>query len=229
MERSRILVVEDDPGISRFLELELKHEGFTVSIVGDGRSALATAENEAPNLIILDVMLPELNGIEVCRRIRMRSDVPIIMLTARDAVTDTITGLDVGADDYITKPFRIEELLARIRAALRRAPSAGRTGSEEIMVGELRISTAERRVWQGDEELNLTKREFDLLEYLSRNRGIVLSRDNLLENVWGWAAEVETNTVDVYIQYLRRKIDRSRESALIRTVRGVGYTIRDDG
>ena len=226
MDGTRVLIIEDDTSIARFLELELTHEGFSVTRASDGRSGVATFISDGADLVVLDIMLPELSGIEVCRRIRQRSRVPVIMLTAKGDVADKVHGLDTGADDYITKPFEIEELLARMRAAFRRNGSAPEAPKIR-QVQDLSISPAERRVWRDGREIELTRREFDLLEYLVRNRGVVLSRTALLEHVWGWANEVETNTVDVYVRYLRRKIDRPDRPSLITTVRGVGYTIRE--
>ena len=223
---SRILIVEDERKIARFLELELQHEGYEVDTAGDGRTGLEKALTWKPDLMILDLMLPELSGIEVCRRLRHESDLPIIMLTAKDDVSDKVMGLDMGADDYMTKPFAIEELLARIRAALRkRAP---KTEPDELLIsGKLTLDPARYAVsWDGN-KLTLTNREFELLRALMQNRGIVLSRERLLEQVWGYEYFGETNVVDVYIRYLRQKIDDSFGVKLIHTVRGVGYVFRD--
>ncbi len=222
----RILIVEDEEKLARFLELELKHEGYEVEKAFDGRTGLERAESGAFDLILLDVMLPGMSGLELLRRLRKNYEMPVIMLTARDAVMDKVTGLDMGANDYITKPFEIEELLARIRAALRkRSPKAE---SEEILVsGRLSLDPARYAVsWDGN-PLSLTNREFELLRALMANRGIVLSRERLLEQVWGYEYFGETNVVDVYIRYLRQKIDDQFGVKLIHTVRGVGYVFRD--
>ena len=222
----RILIVEDEEKLARFLELELRHEGYAVEKAFDGRSGLAQAEEGGFDLILLDVMLPQLSGLELLRRLRRTSQTPVIMLTARDAVMDKVTGLDMGADDYITKPFEIEELLARIRVALRK--HGGRTDAEEPLVSGLLTLDPTRHVvgWDGA-PIALTNREFDLLRALMVNRGIVLSRDRLLEQVWGYDYAGETNVVDVYIRYLRQKIDDAYGVKLIHTVRGVGYVFRD--
>ena len=222
----RILIVEDEEKLARFLELELRHEGYAVEKAFDGRSGLAQAEEGGFDLILLDVMLPQLSGLELLRRLRRTSQTPVIMLTARDSVMDKVTGLDMGADDYITKPFEIEELLARIRVALRK--HGGRTDAEEPLVSGLLALDPTRHVvgWDGA-PIALTNREFDLLRALMVNRGIVLSRDRLLEQVWGYDYAGETNVVDVYIRYLRQKIDDAYGVKLIHTVRGVGYVFRD--
>ena len=222
----RILIVEDEEKLARFLELELRHEGYAVEKAFDGRSGLTLAEEGGFDLILLDVMLPQLSGLELLRRLRRTSQTPVIMLTARDAVMDKVTGLDMGADDYITKPFEIEELLARIRVALRK--HSGRTDAEEPLVsGKLTLEPSSHAVrWDGA-PITLTNREFELLRALMLNRGIVLSRDRLLEQVWGYDYAGETNVVDVYIRYLRQKIDDAYGVKLIHTVRGVGYIFRD--
>ena len=223
---SRILVVEDERKIARFLELELRHEGYDVETAGDGRTGLERALEGAPDLLILDLMLPELSGIEVCRRLRHESDVPIIMLTAKDDVSDKVMGLDIGADDYMTKPFAIEELLARIRVALRKPRAARRT--EEVkpdicQVGELSVNPANYEVRFGGEQLQLTKKEYDLLYYLVTHRGRAVTRDELLEKIWGYEYTGDTNVVDVYIRYLRHKIDDRFGVKTIQTIRSVGY------
>ncbi len=223
---ARILVVEDEVKFARFVEMELTYEGYSVTKAYDGRTGLELAENEEFDLILLDIMLPGLNGIEVLRRIRRVSSVPIIMLTARDSVMDKVSGLDLGADDYITKPFAIEELLARIRAALRKQ---NRSPHNQVLnVGLLSLDPSRRQVKYGDTLIELTKREFDVLQYLLENKGIVVTREALLENVWGFDFTGETNAVDVYIRFLRSKIDEIFGIKLIHTVRGVGYVIRDE-
>ena len=222
-----ILIIEDEKQIARFLELELKHEGYAVEIEYDGRGGLKKAEENEPDLILLDIMLPGINGMEVCRRIRQFSEVPVIMLTARDETTDKVMGLDSGANDYVTKPFVIEELLARIRAVLRNK-NQSKHPQKNIVAGDLKMDLATRQVFRGNESIDLTKKEYDLLEYLLRNKGIVLTRDQILENVWGYDYAGDTNVVDVYIRYLRSKVDDEHAIRLIQTVRGVGYILREE-
>lgn len=228
---SKILVVEDEPKIQRFVELELKYEGYEVELASDGRTGLEKALHAGVDLVLLDIMLPGLSGIEVCRRIRMESQIPIIMLTAKDDVNDKVAGLDMGADDYMTKPFAIEELLARIRVALSRhrvaAGEAAEKEPEQLKLGELVLNLSEHSAHYGEDELVLTKKEYDLLEYLLRNKNIAISRDQLLNNVWDYEYFGDTNVVDVYIRYLRQKIDDKYGIHLIHTVRGVGYIIKD--
>ncbi len=223
---AKILIVEDEPKIARFLELELKHEGYEVDFAGDGRTALEKAVARDIDLVLLDVMLPGLSGMEVCRRVRMESQVPIIMLTAKDDVTDKVAGLDMGADDYMTKPFAIEELLARIRVALNRHSTERKENKKELSYGELHLDMAGHTVFYGKEELSLTKKEYDLLECLMRNQDVALSREQLLNQVWDYEYMGDTNVVDVYIRYLRQKIDDRFGIHMIETVRGVGYVIR---
>ncbi|NLM62673.1 MAG: response regulator transcription factor [Clostridiales bacterium] len=223
---SRILIVEDEPRISRYLELELRHEGYDVQTAFDGVAGLDAALSGNFDLVLLDLMLPGMSGIEVCRRIRRQSDVPIIILTAKDDVSDKVAGLDTGADDYITKPFAIEELLARIRAVLkRRGPAAQQ---EMIRIGPVEIHTAGRQVFCNGEPIELTKKEYDLLEYLARHENTVLTRNQLLDQVWGYEYVGDANVVDVYVRYLRAKIDQKYNIRLICTVRGVGYSLRYD-
>lgn len=224
---AKILIVEDEMKIARFLELELKHEGYEVIIAGDGRIGLEKAEKENPDLIVLDLMLPALSGIEVCRRVRLTSQVPIIMLTAKDDVSDKVAGLDTGADDYMTKPFAIEELLARIRVALNRKKYIEEPKAETLQIKDVRLNLASRSAYYKDEELTLTKKEYELLEYLMRNKNSVLTREQLLNHVWDYEYFGDTNVVDVYIRYLRQKIDEKYGVQLISTVRGVGYIIKD--
>jgi Response regulators consisting of a CheY-like receiver domain and a winged-helix DNA-binding domain len=224
---TRILIIEDEKQIARFLELELQHEGYSVEIEYEGRSGLEGVEKNGPDLVLLDIMLPGINGMEVCRRIRQFSNVPIIMLTARDETMDKVMGLDLGADDYITKPFVIEELLARIRVALRKKglPANSQT---ILTVGDLTMDLSKHHVKRGNEVIDLTKKEYDLLEYLLRNKGIVLTRDKILENVWGYDFLGDTKVVDVYIRYVRSKVDDTHDIKLIQTVRGVGYMILEE-
>ena len=225
--KSNILIIEDEAKIARFVELELSHEGYVCDKAEDGRKGLEMAESGAYDLVLLDIMLPELNGLEVLRRLRKTSDVPVIVLTARDAVMDKVSGLDMGADDYVTKPFAIEELLARIRLALRRG-GASKTKEDLLVCGPLSLSVPRHEVrWDGS-EIDLTSREFSLLQTLLENKNVVLSRDSLLEKVWGYDYMGETNVVDVYVRYLRNKIDNVYGQNLIQTVRGVGYVIRDE-
>ena len=225
---AKILIVEDEMKIARFLELELKHEGYEVLLAGDGRTGLDKALKEKPDLVILDIMLPGLSGIEVCRRIRLESEVPIIMLTAKDDVTDKVAGLDMGADDYMTKPFAIEELLARIRVALNRVKHNSETKTvDKIKVGNITLNISSHSAYYEEDELVLTKKEYELLEYLMRNKNIALTREQLLNNVWDYEYFGDTNVVDVYIRYLRQKIDEKYGVHLISTVRGVGYIIKD--
>lgn len=223
----RILIIEDEEKIARFIELELKFEGYEVEKALDGREGLALAQARPFDLILLDIMLPGLNGIEVLRRIRLFSDVPVILLTARDTVVDKVTGLDGGADDYITKPFAIEELLARIRVALRKKRAAAPPPTI-LEAGIIRLDPVRREAWAGEHQLELTKKEFDLLQFLMENKNIVMKREVLLERVWGYDFEGETNVVDVYVRYLRAKIEEPFGIKLIHTVRGVGYVIKDE-
>ncbi|GMG95484.1 DNA-binding response regulator [Tepidimicrobium xylanilyticum] len=225
----RILIIEDEEKIARFIELELKYEGYEVEKAFNGRDGLEIAKNQPFDLILLDIMLPGINGIEVLRRIRQFSDIPIILLTARDAVVDKVTGLDGGADDYITKPFAIEELLARIRVALRKRNQVNQsTNSTQLTVGDLQLDPMKREVWVKGNLIHLTKREFDLLHYLLKNKNIVLSRENILEEIWGYDFAGDTNAVDVYIRYIRAKIEEPFRLKIIHTVRGVGYVIKDE-
>lgn len=225
----KILIIEDEEKIVRFLELELKYEGYQVEKAFDGRDGLELALTHSFDLILLDIMLPSLSGIEVLRRIRKTTDVAVIMLTAKDEVMDKVSGLDGGADDYITKPFAIEELLARIRAVLRKkASTASRRKSSLVEVKNLTLDSVKREVKVKEELIQLTKREFDLLEFLMKNKNMVVSRETLLQNIWGYDFLGESNAVDVYIRYLRAKIDEPYKIKLIHTVRGVGYIIKDD-
>lgn len=223
----KILIIEDEKNLGRFIELELQYEGYETTVFGDGRNGLNAALSADWDAILLDLMLPELNGLEVCRRVRQVNKlVPIIMITARDTVLDRVSGLDSGADDYIIKPFAIEELLARLRSLLRRVEVL--TG-QDITVLAFRDLTVELEscvVKKGEKVISLTKREFDLLVVLMSNLNIVLSREVLLNKVWGYQTGVETNVVDVYVRYLRNKIDEQNEGSYIQTVRGTGYVMR---
>ena len=221
----RILLIEDEEKLARMVEMELKYEGYQVDKAYDGRQGLELALSGAFDLVLLDIMLPQLSGMEVLRRLRRESQVPVIMLTARDSVMDKVAGLDSGADDYVTKPFAIEELLARIRAALR-----GKTVQETLplAVGPLVMDIDRHQVAVRGQTVELTKKEFDLLRHLLENKGRVLSREALLDAVWGFDFVGETNSVDVYIRFLRSKLDDAFGLKLIHTVRGVGYVIKED-
>ena len=225
-----ILIVEDESKIARFVQLELSHEGYEVEIAGDGRTGLEMALSGRFDLIVLDLMLPALSGIEVCRRVRQSgSDIPIIMLTAKDDVSDKVMGLDMGADDYMTKPFAIEELLARIRVGLKRRErmqGAAAAQDETLRVGRITLNKRAYDVKIDDKMVALTKKEFDLLAYLMEHAGEVVTRDALLNDVWGYEYAGDTNVVDVYIRYLRLKIDEQLGVKYLHTVRGVGYMLK---
>ena len=224
---NRILIIEDEVNIARFIELELVHEGNQVEKAHDGREGLDKALSGDYDLILLDVMLPKLNGLEVLRRLRMEKETPVIMLTARDAVMDKVSGLDAGADDYITKPFAIEELLARIRVALKRH-GATNVVSHKLSVNGVNLDEDRHEVTVNGESIELTNREFELLHTLMRNKNIVLDREKLMNEVCGYDYMGETNIIDVYVRYLRTKIDDRYGIKLIQTVRGVGYVIKDN-
>ncbi|CAM4147826.1 response regulator transcription factor [Lederbergia lenta] len=230
MDKQRILIVEDEEKIARLLELELTYEGYETGKALDGLDGLSMFREQEWDLILLDVMLPGLSGIEVLRRIRSsETGVPIILLTAKDSVEDKVSGLDLGANDYITKPFQIEELLARIRAALRlpRQNNTDRSEQDWLQFSDLKLSKATREVYRGNDLIELTPREFELLAHLMNNARHVLNREQLLDGVWGYDYFGDTNVVDVYIRYLRNKIDKPYASPLIHTVRGVGYVLKD--
>jgi two-component system, OmpR family, response regulator MprA len=225
MSRSpRVLVVEDDADIAGVLRRSLGMEGYEVRIAGDGVAALEASAVFEPDAVVLDLGLPRLDGVEVCRRLRAGGDVPILMLTARDALDSRVEGLDSGADDYIVKPFERDELLARLRALLRRRPPRG---SAYLTVGDLRLNPDSREVYRGERRIDLTAREFELLEHLMRNARLVVSRQALLDEVWGYHPFAETNTVDVFISNLRRKLEGGGEHRLLHTVRGAGYVLRE--
>src|ERR671911_1286551 len=218
-----ILVVEDEASIASFVAMYLRNAGYDVQVAPNGRDAIAKAEAASPSLIVLDLMLPDIDGIEVCRRVRQRSDVPILMLTARDEDVDKIVGLEVGADDYLTKPFNPRELVARVKSILRRSTSERkRHTEEELQHGDLTINAGKREVHVGDKEIRLAPKEFDLLWELLDHRGIVLTRDQLLERVWGYTFAGDTRTVDVHVRQIRRKLG---EASPIVTVWGVGYKV----
>lgn len=223
----KVLIIEDEAKISRFLQLELEHEGYAPEIAEEGRNGYTMAQTGKYDIIILDLMLPNLSGIEICRRLRAEGiNTPIIMLTAKDDVSDKVTGLDVGANDYMTKPFAIEELLARMRVALKNGDKV--VSSPVIKAGRLTLDRDKYEVKFDDTPITLTKKEFELLSYLMVNKNIVLSREQIVESVWGYEYEAETNVTDVYIRYLRSKIDEVFGTSYIRTVRGVGYQFRDE-
>jgi DNA-binding response OmpR family regulator len=220
---TRVLVVEDDRSIARLLQLELVHSRLSVRCAYDGPEGLDAAVEFDPAVVVLDIMLPGLDGVGVLKRLRARGNgVPVVMLTARDAVPDKVHSLRLGADDYLTKPFSVEELLARLGAVLRRVE-----GDEVLRVADLEVDTASREVRRGDRRIELTAREYELLEFMARNPRRVLSRGLLLSRVWGQEKGVETNVVDVYVGYVRRKVDAAGEKPLIRTVRGAGYALRE--
>ncbi|MGG1664240.1 response regulator transcription factor [Brevibacillus sp. NRS-1366] len=221
-----ILLIEDEKNMARFIELELRHESFHIVVAYDGKTGLDLALGEEWDVILLDLMLPGIDGLEVCRKIRATKKTPIIMLTARDSVTDRVFGLDSGADDYIPKPFAIEELLARMRVVFRRQEEQMAGQRSLLMHGELQVDLNARVVSKADQIIELTKREYDLLVKLMKNVNRVLARDMLLDTVWGFEAAVETNVVDVYVRYLRNKIDSPKEPSYIQTVRGIGYVMR---
>jgi two-component system, OmpR family, response regulator MprA len=218
-----VLVVEDDVSIADVLRRTIRQEGHEVRSAGDGVEALRLAEEFTPDLVVLDLGLPKLDGVEVCRRLRAESDVPILILTARTETDDRVTGLDSGADDYLVKPFERKELLARMRALLRRRPPRG---SASLTVGDLRLNPDTREVERGERQLELTNREFELLEYLMRNERLVISRERLLEEVWGYDPMALTNTIDVFISNLRRKLESGGEARILHTKRGAGYVVR---
>lgn len=223
----RILIIEDEKNLARFIELELAYEGYEAAVCSDGRNGLNKAMTENWDIILLDLMLPELNGIEVCRRIRHVKDTPILMITARDSVLDKVSGLDSGADDYLVKPFAIEELLARLRALFRRVDA--NPSSQKMTVLNFKDITLEVEshiAKKGDRILSLTKREYDLLSMFMSNINIVLTREVLLNKIWGYESEVETNVIDVYVRYLRNKLDSTGKAVYIETVRGIGYVMR---
>jgi DNA-binding response OmpR family regulator len=219
----RVLVVEDDDAIAQVLQRSLRMEGYDVKIADDGISALDLAHAFLPDLVILDLGLPRLDGIEVARTLRETDDVPILVLTARDAVESRVEGLDSGADDYLVKPFERQELLARLRALLRRRPPRGQA---TLIVGDLRLNPDTHEVARGERPIDLTQREFELLEYLMRNERIVISRQRLLDEVWGYDPFSMTNTIEVFVSNLRRKLEAGGEPRLLHTIRGAGYVLR---
>jgi DNA-binding response OmpR family regulator len=219
----RVLVVEDDEEIAQVLQRSLRLEGYEVRVAGDGETALDQSAAFNPDLVILDLGLPKLDGMEVARRLRSADDVPILMLTARDALEARVEGLDAGADDYLVKPFERQELLARLRALLRRRPPRG---SASVVVGDLALNPDTHEVSRGGRDIDLTQREFELLEYLMRNERIVVPRQRLLEEVWGYDPFATTNTIEVFVSNLRRKLESGGEARLLHTIRGAGYVLR---
>lgn len=219
----RVLVVEDDEDIADVLRRSLRQEGHEVRTATDGEEALTAAREFVPDLVVLDLGLPRLDGVEVCRRLRAESDVPILILTARTDTEDRVGGLDAGADDYLVKPFERAELLARLRALMRRRPPRG---SASLRVGDLVLNPDTREVTRGERQLDLTNREFELLEFLMRNQKLVISRERLLEEVWGYDPTSMTNTIDVFISNLRRKLEEGGEDRVLHTKRGAGYVVR---
>jgi len=221
---ARVLVVEDDAEIADVLRRSLRQEGYEVRTSADGVDALDVAAGFVPDLVVLDLGLPRLDGVEVCRRLREDGDVPILMLTARAETEDRVGGLDSGADDYLVKPFERQELLARIRALLRRRPPRG---AASLAVGDLTLNPDTREVKRAERELELTNREFELLEYLMRNERLVVSRERLLDDVWGYDPTAATNTIDVFVSNLRRKLEAGGEPRLLHTKRGAGYVLKE--
>ena len=224
-----ILVVEDETKIADLIRRGLIYEGYQANVAYDGLSALTLARDTPPELVILDVMLPGLDGLEVCRRLRAGSDVPILMLTARDAVRDRVAGLDAGADDYLVKPFDFDELLARVRALLRRRGARVESGTIEILrFGDLSLNTATRQATRNGRLLDLTAKEYDLLDLFMRHPRQVLTRDVIYDQLWGYDFGGESNIIEVYVRYLRSKLEANGEPRLIQTIRGVGYALREE-
>lgn len=223
---AHILLVEDDVKLARFVELELTSEGYKVSVANDGMTGITLARESAPDLAILDWMVPGLTGVELCRRLRATgSKIPVILLTAKDEVNDRVTGLDAGADDYVVKPFSIEELLARVRAHLRRNQE---DSSDVLRFEDLQLNRRTREVYRGSRAIELTAKEFDLLEYLMSYPRQVFTRDQILEKVWGYDFVGDSNIIEVYVRYVRLKLEANNEKRLIHTVRGIGYALRDN-
>jgi DNA-binding response OmpR family regulator len=221
-----ILVIEDDRQIADLLRRGLLYEGYSVQVAADGEAGLAAARDHPPDLVLLDLMLPGIDGLTVCRRLRAAGDVPILILTAKDAVPDRVAGLDAGADDYLVKPFSFEELLARVRAQLRRRQPVAT--QEELVFGDLRLNSMTHEVFRGDRPLSLTAREFEMLLLFMQHPRQVLTRDTLYDRIWGYDFGGESNIIEVYVRYLRSKLEEAGESRLLQTVRGVGYVLRQD-
>lgn len=226
MSGERLLVIEDDATIADFVRRGLIYEGFQVEMAPDGERGLVAARDRPPDLVILDWMLPGLDGLEVLRRLRAAGDLPVLMLTAKDAVADRVAGLEAGADDYLVKPFHFEELLARVRALLRRR--ATEPDAEVLRFSDLSLNTVTRQAQRGERVVDLTAKEYDLLEYFLRHPRQVLTREQIYDRVWGYDFGGESNIIEVYVRYLRGKLEASGESRLIQTIRGVGYALRED-
>ena len=222
---ARILVVEDDEGFTRFLRRGLAYEGYTVDVAANGQTGLIAARDNPPDLVVLDLMLPGIDGLEVCRRLRAGGDVPILILTAKDGVNDRVLGLDMGADDYMVKPFDLDELLARIRALLRRSQPVSRP--KIMRFSDLTLDTGTRQAARGDRVIPLTAKEYELLDLFMRHPRQVLTRDVIFDRVWGYDFGGESNIIEVYIRYLRQKLEESDETRLLHTVRGMGYVLRE--
>jgi len=226
MARERILIIEDEARIAQFVERGLIYEGYRVNVARDGQTGLTVARDNPPDLVILDWMLPGLDGLEVCERLRAASDVPILMLTAKDDIKDRVVGLDAGADDYLVKPFSIDELMARVRALFRRSTPASRP--EILRFSDLSLDTGTHRAYRNERAIDLTAKEYELLELFMRNPRQVLTRDVIFDRVWGYDFGGESNIIEVYVRYLRQKTEQEEESRLVHTVRGVGYVLREE-
>lgn len=225
--KPNVLVVDDDRKITGLLQRALTYEGYDVAVANDGREGLTAAAEQPPDLVVLDLMLPGLDGMEVCRRLRSGGDVPILMLTAKDAVADRVAGLDVGADDYLVKPFALEELLARVKALLRRR-QAGQASGDVLKYSDLALNTSTRQATRGSRTINLTTTEYELLALFLRRPGQVLTREMLMDRIWGYDFDGESNVLEVYVRYLRKKLEEKGERRLIQTVRGAGYVLREE-
>ncbi|MBL8132239.1 MAG: response regulator transcription factor [Anaerolineae bacterium] len=226
MAGERILLIEDEARIAQFVERALIYEGYRVSVARDGQSGLSIARDNPPDLVVLDWMLPGLDGLEVCKRLRAASEVPILMLTAKDDIKDRVLGLDAGADDYLVKPFEIDELMARVRALFRR--STPQSKPEILRFADLTLDTGTHRAYRGDRAIDLTAKEYELLELFMRNPRQVLTRDVIFDRVWGYDFGGESNIIEVYVRYLRQKTEQNNEARLVHTVRGVGYVLREE-
>ncbi len=226
MAGERILIIEDEARIAQFIERALIYEGYRVTVARDGATGLSAARDTPPDLVILDWMLPGLDGLEVCKRLRAASDVPILMLTAKDDTKDRVTGLDSGADDYMVKPFSVDELTARVRALFRRSVATSRP--EILRFGDLSLDTGTHRAYRGERAIDLTAKEYELLELFMRNPRQVLTRDVIFDRVWGYDFGGESNIIEVYVRYLRQKTEQNNEPRLVHTVRGVGYVLREE-
>jgi two-component system response regulator MprA len=226
MAGERILIIEDEARIAQFVERALIYEGYRVTVARDGATGLGAARDTPPDLVILDWMLPGLDGLEVCKRLRAASDVPILMLTAKDDTKDRVTGLDAGADDYMVKPFSVDELTARVRALFRRSVPTSRP--EILRFGDLSLDTGTHRAYRGERAIDLTAKEYELLELFMRNPRQVLTRDVIFDRVWGYDFGGESNIIEVYVRYLRQKTEQNGEPRLVHTVRGVGYVLREE-